>query len=251
MLNLVTGGCSFTHGNKTWTLPLSKALNAKLYNVGIGSASNETISRRVIWQVDSLLNSNINPEEVLVGVMWSGFSRQSFYFPFKKQYKNTVKEITNKSTNDIEKINPNKWPRKDVKGVWCLATTGMDNHYINQYYRHYNNDIQSLIYTYEAVLKLQWYLKLKNIKYFFTGYTTYWNDDNSKHIQIDYLKNMIDYDYFITDTEYEWVLKNSKHPWRNNYPNDRHPSVEQHQDYANRVLLPFIKEKLTNTTKVL
>lgn len=243
MLTLVTGGCSFTAGDKTWPLPLSVLTKSTLYNVGIGSASNETISRRVIWQIEILLSQGIDVENILVGVMWSGYTRQSFYFNHKKEYYKKIGKIINRTTGNENPINPNTWPQNDKEGAWCLATPGMDSSFINYYYKMYCNNVQSLIHSYESVLKLQWYLKLKNIKYFFTGYMSHWNDDNFEHLQTDYLKNMIDYEHFILDTEYEWLLNNSKHQWRNNYMNDHHPSVEQHKQYTEEVILPFIKAK--------
>lgn len=247
-MRLVTGGCSFTAGDYTWPNHLANIIKFDLYNVGVGSASNPLITRRVIHQLQQFDNF----DDVLVIVMWSGSNRKSFYFDDKEFYKYKVGDIINIDSSHADTVNPVIWPDEDKNGYWCLATGGMRSKYITNWYKNYQNTVHSLIESYEAILTLQWYLKLNNIKYVFAGYKDDWKAEDYKHVQTDNLRDMIDFTYFIEDSQYEWLVKNSNLPWRNLHKNDNHPSRLQHRQYVREVMLPFLQQKvLTKNNRLL
>jgi len=198
------------------------------------------ITRRVIHQLQQFDNFN----DVLVVVMWSGSSRKSFYFDDKEFYNYKVGEVLNTTSEKFDTVNPVIWPEEDVNGYWCLATGGMRSRYITNWYKNYDNTTYSLVESYEAILALQWYLKLNNIRYIFAGYKDDWKAEDYKHIQTDRLKDMIDYTYFIEESQYEWLIKNTQQPWRNQHKNDHHPSRLQHKEYVKKVMLPFLRQKV-------
>ncbi len=72
--NLLTSGCSFTQGNKTWACSISNHLDIpNLFNMGSSGAGNKYICSSVI---DAIQYYNLNPCNTLVLVMWSGPSRR-------------------------------------------------------------------------------------------------------------------------------------------------------------------------------
>ena len=75
---LITGGCSFSADDYCWPVHLQNKLSYDThYQTGVGSSGNDLISRKVIWQVNKCLKSGIKPEDMLVGIMWSGKERLS------------------------------------------------------------------------------------------------------------------------------------------------------------------------------
>jgi hypothetical protein len=77
--HLVTSGCSFSTAGK-WPQMLSTKLeNTELYNLGQDSAGNDWIARTSIYQASKLLQSGVNPEEILIIVMWSGIDRKGMF----------------------------------------------------------------------------------------------------------------------------------------------------------------------------
>jgi len=86
---LVTAGCSFSEcvnydvnhleENKTWPIFLRENLQAEHHSAAMGSQGNGLISRRTQYRVHELLKTHA-PEDILVGVMWSGRDRFEFFF---------------------------------------------------------------------------------------------------------------------------------------------------------------------------
>ena len=252
MKHLVVGGCSFSDGTDDWPTALVNRLeNYTLHNTARGSSGNEMISRRVIHKVNDLLKQE-SADDIIVGIMWSSATRKTFYgcskyevnkifHPYGKiTYK---KYIKNKQTPDI---NPEIWPENDNLGLWCNATMGTDFSYYRRYMQDFFSETLSVVQTLEHVLRIQWFLENKSIKYFMVPYMESWVYENNRinAVQIDYLIEMIDYDKWLpVDGEYEWVKENSKSPWRNKHKNDHHPSQSQHEDFVNEVILPWLKDK--------
>lgn len=253
MKHLVIGGCSFSDGPDDWPTALVNSLeNYTLHNTARGSSGNEIISRRVIHKVNELLQSE-SAEDIIVGIMWSGVARRCFYSDkrcemikiFYPKGKRLFKEII-KNQRKPKAENPEVWPKNDTCGMWLNATPGMDYTYYHAYIRDYYNDTQSTILTLEHILRTQWFLENKSIKYFMVPYMGRWMYDNDRinPIQIDYLWNMVDKDKWLPVAgEYEWVKENSTFSWRNKHEDDHHPSQAQHEDFVNQVILPWLKEK--------
>jgi hypothetical protein len=75
---LIASGCSFTFEPWSWPTPTSQLLNMDLINVGMGSQGNGLISKKIIYTVDKELKKT-KPEDILVGIMWSGIDRHDVY----------------------------------------------------------------------------------------------------------------------------------------------------------------------------
>ena len=81
---LNTSGCSFSEcvtyiaGNGTWPRHLAKTLEEHEHvSYAMGSQGNGLISRSIIYGVTKALQT-YKPEDILVGVMWSGSNRHDF-----------------------------------------------------------------------------------------------------------------------------------------------------------------------------
>lgn len=230
---LVTGGCSFSFDDFTWPSHLAKYLHAEHHQMGWGSSGNGFISRRVIQKVTELLASGVDSDEMLVGVMWSGSDRFEIYTEDSAIY-NVM------SVPRISETGLCVWPENDDTGKWIIMNAGFDNRLAQTHYRTFHNDTQSMIHTYENILRTQWFLEKYNIKYFMSTYTGNVFDVDVNNIQVDYLKELVDWTKFLPVTGcYEWVRDNSDYPFPD--PLDNHPGKEQHKDFVEKVIIPFIK----------
>lgn len=258
MKHLVVGGCSFSDGTDDWPTALVNRLeNYTLHNTARGSSGNEMISRRVIHKVNDLLKQE-SADNIIVGIMWSGSSRNCFYANNKKDilkvfaphgkqiYKKGIQALQDKDAYDLHSTNPHMWPEEDTQGAWLNATVGMNYLHNQKYIELFHDDTLSVVRTLEHVLRTQWYLESKNINYFMVPYMKNWilETDRINTVQVNYLLDMIDYDKWLPIVgEYEWVKENAKSPWRNKYKNDLHPSEAQHEDFVNEVVMPWLKKK--------
>ena len=84
--HLITGGCSFSHSqcpSDNWLEPLVdwlKEKNPELTYEHTGYLSNgqELIQKKVTLSISEALESGLNPDEILVVVMWSGTFRKAW-----------------------------------------------------------------------------------------------------------------------------------------------------------------------------
>lgn len=232
---LVSSGCSFSFDDFTWPTYLAKCLNAEHHQMGWGSSGNGFISRRAIQKVIELLNNSVDSKDILVGIMWSGPDRIEIYTEDP-----TVYQVL--SVPRISETGICVWPNDDVTGKWIIMNASFDNCLAKAYYQTFHNDTQSMIHTYEHILRTQWFLEKHNIKYFMTTYTSEVITDAVNTIQTDYLKNSVDWSKFLPVTGcYEWVRDNSKFQFPD--PLDRHPGRSQHEDFTKQVIMPFLKER--------
>jgi hypothetical protein len=72
---LFTSGCSFCIN---WPEILAKKLNRQLMNMGHGASGNEVIHNHTIFAVKKLLDSGINPKDILPIVSWGEVNRKDF-----------------------------------------------------------------------------------------------------------------------------------------------------------------------------
>lgn len=232
---LLTGGCSFsecisTHID-TWPRHLEKNLPTYEHiSTGMGSQGNGLISRRIIYNLTQLIKK-INSENILVGIMWSGPNRHDFY--------SSQDYVLDKDTG-ME--NPTRFV-KDATGSWTIINQCWRNELSLQYYGNFYDHIGSLIYTYEHILRVQWFLKLHNIKYFMTTYTNeVFPTDQITNNNVQHLYEQINFDQFLpVQGEYEWCRDYSglEFPVKG----DNHPSTQQHQRFTKQVILPFLQQK--------
>jgi hypothetical protein len=212
---------------------LAKYLNLEHHQMGWGSSGNGFISRRAIQKVTELLNQNINPSEILVGIMWSGPDRFELYTENPTVYQ--VLSVPRTSETGVC-----VWPKHDKTGKWIIMNAGFTSKLAKNYYQTFHNDTQSMIYTYEHILRTQWFLEKHNVKYFMTTYTCNVLSNQVNDVQVNYLKNSVDWNKFLPIKGcYEWVRDNSKYKFPN--PNDDHPSEKQHKDFVKNAVIPFLK----------
>jgi hypothetical protein len=231
---LITSGCSFTDTawDKTWPVYLSDQLpNIAKKELGLGSSGNGLISRKVIYEVSQALKEYA-PEEILVGVMWSNRDRSEFYTRDKLEYENL----------DGWRQNPTNFIAGANKS-WNLLHWGWKNHQSKLYYSTFHDNIGSLIYTYEHILRTQWFLKINNIPYFMSNITEeIFNNGIVKELDVNHLHNLIDRSSFLpVKGEHEWARDFSGLPFADD--DSFHPTSAQHNLFVEKVIVPFLKEK--------
>jgi len=239
---LIAGGCSFTqvpNNNKNWPIFLRDKLKMQAYFLGAGSAGNDLISKRVIHRVIQCLKiQKYKPEDLLVGIMWSGVDRGGYYLsnPPLNYFKiDTGGEYFYGNPNSIS---------SELK--YYIVKPGWEDELSNVYYKHFYDEIGNLIDTLEHVLRVQWFLKLHNIKYFFTNYhdldafSGEFFHEHLKHPEVSYLYEQIDFDNFLpVKTMGDWNLESGF-----TFPSqDNHPTSEMSEGFVDRVIIPHLKKK--------
>ena len=237
---LVTAGCSFSEcvnwyeqgnaDNRTWPVWLAEKLSVPHYAEGLGSQGNGMISRRAMYRIEQLLAQHA-PEDLLVGIMWSGRDRFEFYFQNPAKFPSNI---------DNWMQNPCSFVDGDPGG-WVIVNPHWKHEHNAPWYRYYYNELASQIYTLEHVLNLQRYLELKNIRYFMstnTGAT--FNKESQHNPNIQWMWDQINWDMFLPIIgEYEWVNSTCAIPDVGNF----HPRSEQHERFVNDVIWPWLEEK--------
>lgn len=230
---LITGGCSFSECISPWIDTWAKHLAVQLndyqhISTGFGSQGNGLISRRIIYQLTETLK-HVPAEDILVGIMWSGPDRHDFYY-------HDMPELVQQHTMG----NPVKFI-PESNNNWVILNHNFNLDIAKLYYTNLHNHVGALIYTYEHILRTQWFLKLNNIKYFMTSYTgQVFPKEFIDHIDVKHLYDQIDFNHFLPVIgEYEWVLEHSKYSFPNE--GDPHPGSNQHYEFTQQVILPFLK----------
>jgi hypothetical protein len=233
MKTLITSGCSFSDPRlNTWSKQLENLLPSYEHvQLGRMSQGNGIISRKLIHKVTELLKTK-NSDDLIAGIMWSGTDRYDFYkSDYPKNFKNNLSHIEN-PTGFVNHNNN-----------WVIFNPHWDTPNCSIYYKLFHDPIYFQILTLEHILRTQWFLEKHKIKYFMTTYT---NEVCSDHLitnnEVDYLYNQINFNNFLPVTgEYEWCAEHMP----NSFPmiNDKHPGHEQHAAFAEKVILPFLKEK--------
>ena len=113
-----------------------------------------------VW---AYIQGSEKPNEILVGIMWSAANRHDFYHSGTVPHHH-VDIGTEKHRNPV-KINK--------EHNFYIINNHWDDESSHQYFRHFHNAIGSYLYTIEHILRVQWFLKLHNIPYFFLLYKSY------------------------------------------------------------------------------
>jgi hypothetical protein len=319
---LITGGCSYSqipNADVAWPLPLQESLGVRyVAHTGHGAAGNQLISRKVISKVIEAIELGHKPEDMIVGIMWSGCDRHSHYsenldknhsktriLGFGGSYQEMLFAHTYNTPPaaiiDLENFNGEMDQHQNHSNPLSIRNYKNPSHYLmnchwdddltNYYYEYFVNPQKAIIETCEHILRTEWFLKQKGIKYFFTEYDhdvfhyagpfgyggdpsehpghsfspgKQWNGEiyssdseciqwphhyteeiDSQHLnnpEINYLYNAIDKDYFLPIKNLgQWAKEVSIHEFARK--RDPHPSTEQHKEFVNKVILPFLLEK--------
>lgn len=280
----VSAGCSYSqipNADVTWPAHVQKAFNLDedhVRHLGIGAIGNEMISKLVIYNVNDLLKTH-KPEDLLVGIMWSGCDRHlATIRESERIYNKATRLMLPESYSELESVK--QWRERknyyqsptriasDEYNFYTLNCHWHDELTIN-YYNRFVDPLSSLIKTCENILRTEWFLKKHNIKYFMCAYDYdtffyagipnpnigYGYDldcpalqvnsnkeyDLIDHPDVKYLYDMIDKKYWLPITDLgHWARNVSKFDFRD--PTDPHPSTEQHIDFTNRIILPFLEK---------
>lgn len=237
---LITAGCSFSSVPaefRTWPSHLRKYLNpVKNIYLGTGAAGNGIISRRVIYNVTEQLKTH-KPEEILVGIMWSSYNRSEVY-----------------STDSIPHMSQDYGPThcNPVSVVKNKNFYLINNHWEDElsvnYYKNFYNDEYGSILTLEHVLRVQWFLKSYNIKYFMAEYSfDTFPTQNYPHItkimvnpDVKHLYDLVDRDHWLPITNMQEFANSSGYPY---VPGNIHPTTEHHKHLNDTVIVPYLKNK--------
>jgi hypothetical protein len=323
----ISGGCSYSqvpNRDQGWPVHLHE-LSCIRYvsHTGHGAVGNDIISRKLISKILKAEEEGHKPEDMLVGVVWSGCDRQSHYAensklnyhranPIgigapdynnfmieieKEHFQPTVFDLEDKEMCDNVNTGINHTYQHAMNPAW-IRNHKNPGHYImnphwkdemtTHYFERFVNPAKAVMETCEHILRTQWFLKSKGINYFFSeydndvfryfgphshGYSSsankndtfnpeshlpysrdseciiygenYTRHDDIRHKinpEIDYLYDAIDKDYFLpVKTLQDWVTNVSTHTHARE--GDPHPSTEQHKDFTQQIILPFLLEK--------
>ena len=229
----IASGCSFTFEDWCWPTPVAEHYDMNLINVGMGSQDNALISKKAIYQVDKLLKEGTNPDDIFVGIMWSGIDRYSFFTEDTTQRVNTNGWLQNPTA-----INGNL-----ENAHWIILNGHWETREAKSFYGNISTTPGMIIRTIQHILFTQWYLEKNNIKYFMTTFMNILNQHPGwlNHFDIRYLYDMIDQSKFIDVIgEYEWVASQCNGEF---FCTDKfHPNATGHSLFAKEIIIPFIDE---------
>lgn len=241
---LLTSGCSFTEYPKCWPYKLKNILNVDLLNTAQQSIGNGLISRKVIYNTIELLKK-YQPDEILVGIMWSAIDRHERYLE-NGRYDEFIGEprIFGNPTHVVEDMN--NW--RIINKEW--ASTSKD---CKEYYSIFHNSTSSLLYTFEHIFRTQLFLEKMKVDYFMMSFMDIFNvfSDGSKisdNPEVSYLRNMVDFTKFVPVLGmFEWVEQNYEEKSFDFFPNhkniDCHPNEFGHIKFTEEIIVPYLKNK--------
>jgi hypothetical protein len=255
MINyFISTGCSFTevpmkefhkdtyvntdaypHYAFSWPVHVNNILKSKPCYKGKGGSGNGIISRTTIYEVNKALRT-YKPEELLVGIMWSGAYRHEIY---SSNMHNSYHAIDNNVKNQNNPASIGRgYKYYKVMPYW-------DDELSKMYYKNIYDEVGSYIETIEHILRVQWFLKNHNIKYFMTTYFPEVFPKDKNHEDIKYLYDMIDFDNFLdVDSEYEWCARyQNPKTWDDHGHAHPHPHTKQHKAFAEQVIIPHLQKK--------
>jgi len=166
---LVTSGCSFTHDSPTWANYLASSTNKTLYNVAMSGAGNHLISTFLIKKIEELLSAGIKKEEICAIIQWSGIFR--FDRIVEKKLSIEDSSMKERPVHIANKVKERSFSSPSgTTNDWVMCA-GSRNIGIWPELYYITSKEQAFLETLENILRAQWYLKSKQIKYkMFTGW---------------------------------------------------------------------------------
>ena len=253
---VVIGGDSFVERSGiTWPTHLVEHDEyCEGINVAYGGVSNKFIRMATMWGVNHMIEWGVSTKDMLVVVSWSGPSRSSLYTDeddthlFKKYggFKLDTKFTMSTKSDDY---------------TYMPLCSPWDNPTNETYYNEIENERNSIIDTLHDILSLQQFLKNRGINYMMTTswniidipYDTWnliHNDPMDSSIgtcdklnlpEYSWIKDMIDWGKFIP-IKGQWEWTNKMFEGRGSDPNSHHPLEHEHKDFANNIVIPFLKK---------
>ena len=235
----VSAGCSFStcepRGPVTWPAQIQEILNPKEHiSKGMGSQGNGLISRSIIYEVNRLLKQGVKNTDIVVGVMWSGYSRYDYYWD------NTSRGSKWEPVSyDGWMYNPTNFNPNDNEGGWIIGNAGWRS--CKEYYKYYYDHVGGQVATLEHVLRVQWFLEKHNINYFMMKYMDEVFNLHNK-IPCEHLYEQIDWTKFVNEQGcYEWCKEKSDQY----IDSTMHPTSEGHRAFTKSLIIPFMKSNIS------
>jgi hypothetical protein len=196
---LLANGCSHTAGSdikpsggfklgqpwgdptEAWPRWVADHFGITNFNIAVPGSSNEQISRSTIMHVSELVELNqVDPKDLIVCIMWSGFNRYEYWCPDQYMHKSTNLVMLEKNKPWWRQIG-NRQPSALVKDYIKLKSLIED-----EYYCYYKN----LYHMYNTAI----FLESKGIEYYFSNGINHFisvnnmkTHDNLKHLYHDML----------------------------------------------------------------
>ena len=180
--HIITGGCSFTNCAKSWPYHIDQEKHGWVHNVATPGAGQAFISRSVIYEIEEMIGNGISTEDIDVFVMWSGIDRYEILSTAKETPMHKL-YIEGNDMNWLENFifrNGHRIPYKE--SCWLKSSTrGMqwENKPVvklfDTYFKYFHTEEESFVRSLENILRLQWYLDSKNIKYKFMCWQNIFN----------------------------------------------------------------------------
>lgn len=234
---LIAAGCSFSqvpNSDITWPVHLRDNLNIEnCLFLGQGAAGNGIISRKVIYHSQKMLKI-YKPEEILVGIMWSGRDRQEVY--------STDKNFSHNSIKGIEAYrNP---VRVAEEYNFYLMNAHWKDDATTNYIKNFYDEVGAFILSIEHILRTQWFLKAFKIPYFMCEYSVDCLPRDTKictHSDIEYLLKLIDKSFWLPiDNMWQYAVDTGL-PFAR--PPDPHPSTEHHKKFISEIVFSYLFRK--------
>ena len=201
---LITSGCSFSTLGQTyrqsWIDYIQKKYDFKRYvHMGNPASGNELIAERVIYALQTLLDSGKSANDLYLGVMWSGIERKELFVSAQETDKyseldDSVKregENTLIMSNRSNVFSNTKGVRPGIVNVpngylksgglpytddWWKTKPQRD--YFNLWYDNFYSVEKQFIDTLKSILLVQTFCERHNIKYFMSVWQNIFNARN-------------------------------------------------------------------------
>ncbi len=170
---IITAGCSFTQLTGTWPYHIEQEKYGWVQNVGDTGAGNSYISRSVIWEVNNQLKLGKNPKDIEVIIMWSGITRKEFLSTARENpmhklwvdgpHKNWMGNFIRDDGWRVLDFHDSTWIKSSIPYMsWDNKAV---TKFLDLYWKHFYSEEESLINTFESILRTQWYLDGLGVKY--------------------------------------------------------------------------------------
>jgi len=247
---LITSGCSFSECISehitTWPKHLYNILVGHGYkqhiSCAMGSQGNGLISRHAIYKVIKSLET-YNPQDILVGIMWSNCDR----FDYRCDHPSLL-SFGNENKHGWM-VNPLSFVENAPKN-WVIGNVHWDSIEFQTYVKYFHSDIGASILSLEHILRMQYFLKLHNIPYFFTDFVdnNIVSERDKDNEEVKYLINQLDRSQYLPVTsEHGWLIKHSetKEQYIKDHNGNRwvHPKTHHHKEFIDGVVYPWLRHK--------
>ena len=281
-MRIVTGGCSFSEtrhcvdyhrfgimddyddyqpesGYKSWALHLEDIIpNSTVYNTAMPGAGNGFISRAVIYKVNEMIEQGKKTDYVFIQL--TACDREEILVSVDDASSETDSNLLCHFIPSLDKgldggINWKLIKNGNNNKMWLKHSYGKDS-MLKHYYKYYDNDEFSVVKTLEHILRLQWFLKVNDIKYrIFCGWNIFPVLPQMPRypIEVRHLWTMIDWNNFWFHKKFGGISEWSKDnlPFEERFITedrvqkdgsalDEHPSNKAHKKFAKEIVSKWI-----------